>query len=89
MDPDNANIMSRLNGKVKQSSNTRNFIFPMFELFSFISHIMTLLPGDIITTGTPSGIGPMKPGDTIEIEVEGIGVLRNRVVEDNQKSLDM
>ena len=89
MDPDNANIMSRLNGKVKQSSNTRNFIFPMFELFSFISHIMTLLPGDIITTGTPSGISPMKPGDTIEIEVEGIGVLRNRVVEDNQKSLDM
>ena len=52
----------------------------MFELFSFISNIMTLLPGDIVTTGTPSGIGPMKPGDTIEIEVEGIGVLKNKVV---------
>ena len=82
LDPDNLNIYSRLNGKVKQSYNTKNFIFPMFELFSFISNIMTLLPGDIITTGTPSGIGPMKPGDIIEIEVEGIGVLRNNVVED-------
>ena len=80
IDPNNIEIYSRVNGVVKQSSNTKNFIFPMFELFSFISHIMTLLPGDIITTGTPSGIGPLKPGDTIEIEVEGIGVLRNKVV---------
>jgi 2-keto-4-pentenoate hydratase/2-oxohepta-3-ene-1,7-dioic acid hydratase in catechol pathway len=73
------NIRSRLNGVIKQSSNTSNFIFPLFALFSFISHIMTLLPGDIITTGTPSGVGPMKPGDIIEIEVEGIGVLNNKV----------
>ena len=80
IDPNNVEIYSRVNGVVKQSSNTKNFIFPMFELFSFISHIMTLLPGDIITTGTPSGIGSMKPGDTIEIEVKGIGVLRNKVV---------
>jgi len=80
IDPNNIDIYSRVNGVVKQSSNTKNFIFPMFELFSFISHIMTLLPGDIITTGTPSGIGSMKPGDTIEIEVKGIGVLRNKVV---------
>ena len=52
----------------------------MFRLFSFISHIMTLLPGDIITTGTPSGVGAMEPGDVVEIEVEGIGTLRNVVV---------
>lgn len=79
IDPNNVNIRSRLNGVLKQSSNTNNFIFPIFTLFSFISHIMTLLPGDIITTGTPSGVGPMKTGDIIEIEVEGIGVLNNKV----------
>ncbi len=83
IDPNRVNIFSRLNGEVKQSSNTKNFIFPLFQLFSFVSKIMTLLPGDIITTGTPSGVGPMKPGDIIEIEVEGIGVLQNRVISDN------
>jgi len=83
IDPNNVNISSRLNGKPRQSSNTKNFIFNMFELFSFISNIMTLCPGDVITTGTPSGIGGMKPGDIIEIEVEGIGVLKNKVVKDN------
>jgi 2-keto-4-pentenoate hydratase/2-oxohepta-3-ene-1,7-dioic acid hydratase in catechol pathway len=80
IDPCGLNVMSRLNGETRQSSNTRQFIFPVFELFSFISHIMTLLPGDVITTGTPSGIGAMKPGDTVEIEVEGIGVLRNGII---------
>jgi 2-keto-4-pentenoate hydratase/2-oxohepta-3-ene-1,7-dioic acid hydratase in catechol pathway len=83
LDPQGVNIYARLNGETKQSSNTRNFIFPIFRLFSFVSHIMTLLPGDIITTGTPSGIGAMKPGDTVEIEVEGIGVLKNPVVPEN------
>jgi len=80
INPDNVDIFARLNGEIRQSSNTSNFIVPIFRLFSFISHVMTLLPGDIITTGTPSGIGVMKPGDTIEIEVEGIGILKNRVV---------
>jgi 2-keto-4-pentenoate hydratase/2-oxohepta-3-ene-1,7-dioic acid hydratase in catechol pathway len=80
IDPDNVHIVSRLNGETRQSSNTKNFIFPIFRLFSFISHIMTLLPGDIITTGTPSGVGAMVPGDVVEIEVEGIGTLRNVVV---------
>lgn len=83
IDPNRVNIFSRLNGEVKQSSNTMNFIFPLFQLFSFVSNIMTLLPGDVITTGTPSGVGPMKPGDIIEIEVEGIGVLQNRVISDD------
>ena len=80
LDPGNVNVEARLNGETRQSSNTKHFIFPVFTLFSFVSSIMTLLPGDVITTGTPSGIGGMKPGDTVEIAVEGIGVLRNSVV---------
>jgi len=83
INPNNVNIYSRLNGELRQSSNTKNFIFNVFELFEFISNIMTLLPGDIITTGTPSGIGSMQPGDVIEIELEGIGILRNRVTKDS------
>ncbi len=51
-------------------------------LMAFITRCMTLLPGDVVTTGTPAGIGPMRPGDTVEVEIEGIGVLRNFVVED-------
>jgi len=86
VDPARLNVMSRLNGETRQSSNTGQFIFPVFELFSFISHIMTLLPGDVITTGTPSGIGAMKPGDTVEIEIEGIGVLRNEIVAEHTGS---
>ncbi len=78
--PHNLDIYSRLNAELRQSSNTKHFIFPMFRLFSYISHIMTLNPGDIITTGTPSGVGGMKPGDTIEVEVQGIGILRNTVI---------
>lgn len=56
-------------------------IFNVFQLVSFVSHVMTLLPGDIITTGTPSGIGKMRPGDVVEVRIEGIGGLRNRVVD--------
>lgn len=85
IDPHRLDISSRLNGETKQSSNTRNFIFPIYRLFSFISHVMTLFPGDIISTGTPSGVGQMTPGDTVEIEVEGIGVLRNRIIADVSK----
>ncbi|OGO19942.1 MAG: hypothetical protein A2Z15_03110 [Chloroflexi bacterium RBG_16_50_11] len=69
-----------LNGKIKQQVNTSQLIFPIFELVSFISHIMTLLPGDVIATGTPGGIGPMQPGDTVEVKIAGIGTLRNYVV---------
>lgn len=79
LDPNNANICLRLNGETKQSSNTSNFIFKPNFLVSTISKIMTLKPGDIITTGTPSGIGEMKAGDTVEIEIDGIGILKNTV----------
>ena len=72
-------VESRLNGQVRQSQSTSNMIFSAHKLISFISHVMTLEPGDVIMTGTPEGVGPMKPGDTIEIEVGGVGVLKNPV----------
>ncbi|MFC1900603.1 fumarylacetoacetate hydrolase family protein [Chloroflexota bacterium] len=81
LDPSNAPVSTYLNGECKQSSNTSDLIFPVPVLISFISHVMTLLPGDIIATGTPSGIGPMQPGDTVEIRIEPIGTLRNHIVE--------
>ncbi len=69
-----------LNGEVKQSGRTSLMIFDIPFLVSYISSIMTLNPGDLISTGTPAGIAPMKPGDTIEVEVENVGRLVNRVV---------
>jgi 2-keto-4-pentenoate hydratase/2-oxohepta-3-ene-1,7-dioic acid hydratase in catechol pathway len=74
------NVVGRVNGEVRQKSNTRELIFPAGELVCFVSRVMTLLPGDMITTGTPSGIGPLRAGDVVEIEVEGVGVLSNPVL---------
>lgn len=79
IEPNNVKIQSYLNGELRQDSNTSNFIFNVEELVSFTSKVMTLKPGDIIATGTPSGIGAMKRGDTIKIKIEGIGTLRNCV----------
>ncbi len=79
IDPDNARIQLYLNGELKQDSSTKEFIFKVEYLISFISHVMTLNPGDIITTGTPPGIGPMKKGDVVEVKIEGIGILKNYV----------
>jgi 2-keto-4-pentenoate hydratase/2-oxohepta-3-ene-1,7-dioic acid hydratase in catechol pathway len=79
-DPDNLTVEAYLNGERKQHSNTRNMVFGVAVLISFISRIMTLLPGDVIATGTPAGIGPMRAGDVVEIRVENIGALRNKVV---------
>ena len=73
-------IELRLNGEVKQKSRTSQLIFSVPFLIADVSQFITLEPGDLILTGTTSGVGPMKPGDTVEIEVEGIGVLRNTVV---------
>lgn len=78
-DPDNARVQTYLNGKLKQDSNTSNFIFSVPYLISFVSAIMTLNPGDIISTGTPSGVGPMRRGDRIETVISGLGTLKNRV----------
>lgn len=79
IDPDNCLIRTRLNGIVKQEASTRQLIWPIGELIAFITASMTLLPGDVVTTGTPSGVGPMEDGDTVEIEIDGIGVLSNPV----------
>ncbi len=79
-DPDNAGIQSILNGEIKQNGNTNMMMRDARYLVAFVSQVMTLLPGDVISLGTPEGVGPMLPGDTIEICVEGIGCLRNTVV---------
>lgn len=79
LDPGGLDIRLIHNGAVKQQSNTRHFIFPVPELVSFISRVMTLLPGDVITTGTPSGIGALAPGDSVSVEIAGIGTLTNGV----------
>lgn len=80
IEPGNLKIETYLNGEQRQSASTSDLIFSIPGLISFISGVMTLLPGDIIATGTPSGIGPMNPGDTVEVKIEGIGTLRNTVV---------
>lgn len=79
LDPGNLRIQSYLNGELKQDSRTSDFIFSIDFLVSFISNIMTLQPGDIISTGTPSGVGPMQRGDRIKVVIEGIGCLENQV----------
>ena len=80
VDPTNLKIESRLNGKVMQKSNTKNLLFTCDYLVSYLSKVMTLLPGDVILTGTPSGIHGMEAGDVIEIEIEDLGILRNTVI---------
>jgi 2-keto-4-pentenoate hydratase/2-oxohepta-3-ene-1,7-dioic acid hydratase in catechol pathway len=79
LEPGNLVVESYLNGEPKQYVNTRDLIFPVPELISFVSNVMTLLPGDVIATGTPAGVGPMQPGDKIEIRISGIGSLFNNV----------
>jgi len=79
VDPSDLGIELYLNGERKQASRTSMLIFPVGRLVEFVSSVMTLEPGDIIATGTTSGIGPMKPGDTVEVRIEGIGSLVNPV----------
>jgi 2-keto-4-pentenoate hydratase/2-oxohepta-3-ene-1,7-dioic acid hydratase in catechol pathway len=80
IDPGDLAIELRLNGEVRQSSNTSNMAFSPAELLSFVSRIMTFYPGDVIMTGTPSGVGEMFPGDTVEVLIAGLDPLRNTVV---------
>jgi len=82
VDPSNLNIKTYLNNQLKQSGNTSDMIFDVYEIISFVSHIMSLYPHDIIITGTPPGVGPMQIGDKVSIEIEGIGILTNIVKED-------
>ena len=81
INPCNVKIETFLNGEKKQFGSTSDLIFSVKTLVSFLSKIMTLWPGDIIATGTPSGIGAMKRGDVVEVRIEGVGSLRNRVAD--------
>ncbi len=84
LSPDALDVTGLLGGQVRQQSNTRELIFPVPRLISYISRIMTLLPGDIVSTGTPAGIGPLQAGDTFEVRVQGVGSLCNPVVAGRQ-----
>ena len=87
VEPDDLAITTRLNGQVVQQSRTSLFMHKVPQIIEFITASMTLEPGDLIATGTPAGIGPMKDGDRVEVEIEGIGVLANPVVLPNIKSI--
>jgi 2-keto-4-pentenoate hydratase/2-oxohepta-3-ene-1,7-dioic acid hydratase in catechol pathway len=79
LDPSALQLVTRVNGQVKQNGNTRDMIFKCDFLIEFVTSIMTLCPGDVISTGTPAGVGPLNAGDEVEVEIENIGVLRNHV----------
>jgi 2-keto-4-pentenoate hydratase/2-oxohepta-3-ene-1,7-dioic acid hydratase in catechol pathway len=76
------NVETRVNGVVRQHGNTRDFIFPLDVVIRWIAQAMTLLPGDLVPTGTPSGVGPVVAGDVMEVSVEGVGTLRNPVADE-------
>jgi len=78
-DPSDAKIETRVNGAVRQSSRTSAMVFSPSFVLAYVSRMMTLLPGDVILTGTPAGVGPLSPGDVVEVEIEGVGILRNPV----------
>jgi 2-keto-4-pentenoate hydratase/2-oxohepta-3-ene-1,7-dioic acid hydratase in catechol pathway len=80
LDPSDLRLEARLNGETRQSSSTSDLLFSVPELVSYLSQAITLQPGDVIITGTPSGVGEIAPGDVMEIELEGAGVLSNPVV---------
>ncbi len=78
----NLKLELRVNGVVKQKDSTKTFIFKIPEMIEYITKYLTLFPGDVISTGTPDGIQPLKPGDVMEAEIEGIGILRNKIVKE-------
>jgi 2-keto-4-pentenoate hydratase/2-oxohepta-3-ene-1,7-dioic acid hydratase in catechol pathway len=84
LDPANVTVTTRLNGKVRQKGNTADMAFGVAFLIRYISAIMTLYPGDLIATGTPAGVSRMQHGDVVEVEVSGIGILRNQVYDPGQ-----
>jgi len=80
IDPNAVTIEAYVNGERRQSSSTKELIFPVEDIVARVSAVMTLLPGDVIATGTPPGVGPLQPGDRVEVRIEGIGSLKNTVV---------
>jgi 2-keto-4-pentenoate hydratase/2-oxohepta-3-ene-1,7-dioic acid hydratase in catechol pathway len=83
-DPHNLNIKLEINGEVRQHSNTKYMIFKIPEILAFLSKFITLVPGDIVATGTPSGVGPIQPGDNIEASIEQIGKIAHKVILEEQ-----
>jgi 2-keto-4-pentenoate hydratase/2-oxohepta-3-ene-1,7-dioic acid hydratase in catechol pathway len=81
IDVESLSILARVDGKVRQNGNTADMVFGVPELIEFISNIMTLEPGDLISTGTPAGVGPLVAGQSVEIEIPGIGILKNPVLD--------
>ncbi len=79
LEPSELRLVTRLNGEVRQDGNTSQMIFGVPALVAFVTSYVTLLPGDVIMTGTPAGVGPMAPGDRLEVEIEGIGILQTSV----------
>ncbi len=79
LDPGQLSLRTCLDGQIRQDGNTRDMIFPVGVIIAYISRVMTLEPGDLIATGTPAGVGPMAPGSTVTVVIEGIGELRNPV----------
>ncbi|MFQ5828519.1 MAG: fumarylacetoacetate hydrolase family protein [Candidatus Methylomirabilia bacterium] len=79
INPDDVLVQCYVNGEQRQSASTSDFIFPMADQIVWLSNVMTLLPGDVVTTGTPAGIGPMQVGDVVEVRIAGIGSLRNPI----------
>ncbi|MEM0896822.1 MAG: fumarylacetoacetate hydrolase family protein, partial [Verrucomicrobiota bacterium] len=79
LDPSALGVQTRVNGELRQDGNTRDMIFDVPEILSYISTFLTLVPGDLLLTGTPEGVGPLQPGDLVEVTVEGIGTLANPV----------
>lgn len=80
VDPTDLRVVARINGEVKQDGRTNDMITGVYELLAYVSQVMTLEPGDVVSTGTPAGVGPVRAGDVVEIEIEGVGILSNPVV---------
>jgi 2-keto-4-pentenoate hydratase/2-oxohepta-3-ene-1,7-dioic acid hydratase in catechol pathway len=87
LDPSRLGIVTRVNGAVRQNGSTSDLLFSVPAIIAYLSRYMTLLPGDMIMTGTPAGVGPIQVGDVIEVEIEGIGILRNDVVAEDRSGL--
>jgi 2-keto-4-pentenoate hydratase/2-oxohepta-3-ene-1,7-dioic acid hydratase in catechol pathway len=80
IEPNAVTVEARVNGVVRQAGSTKDFVFPVEDVVARVAEIMTLLPGDVIATGTPAGVGPLAAGDRVEIRIDGIGTLKNPVV---------
>ena len=80
IDPNAVTVEAVVNGVVRQAGSTKDFVFPVEDVVARVAEVMTLLPGDLIATGTPAGVGPLQAGDRVEIRIDGVGTLKNPVV---------